>query len=115
MSTKYKNWTLFFGILTATVIVLSQLFWFQANTITKSSAETEQTDAQKETSQEAHISLPSSSLPSSNTVVVEHDFSFLHEILFEEETSTEASKTVLTTASKFFQTLFRTIIAPNAP
>lgn len=116
MNGKQKNWTLFFGILTALVIVLSQLFWFQAATLTKKVAETEQqSDAPKKATQEAHISLPSSSLPSSNTVVVEHDFSFIHEILFERENSPEVSKSVLQTAGKFFQTLFRAIISPNAP
>ncbi len=112
MNGKHKIWTLFFGILTAMVIVLSQLFWFQAATFTKKVAETEQkSDAAKETTQEAQISLPSSS----NTVVVEHDFSFIHEILFEKENSPEVSKSVLLTAGKFFQTLFRAIISPNAP
>ena len=116
MNGKHKNWTLFFGIITALVIVLSQLFWFQAATFTKKVAETEQkNNATKEATQEAQISLPSSSLPSSNTVVVEHDFSFIHEILFEKETSPEASKSVLLTAGKFFHTLFRAIISPNAP
>lgn len=116
MTKTHKNWTLFFGILTALVIVLSQLFWFQAATFTKKVAETEQKkDAAKEATQEAQISLPSSSLPSTNTVVVEHDFSFIHEILFEKENSTEVSKSVLQTAGKFFQTLFRAIISPNAP
>ena len=116
MNSKHKNWTLFFGILTAMVIVLSQLFWFQTATLTKKVAETEQkSDAAKEAPQEAQISLPSSSLPSSNTVVVEHDFSFIHEILFEKENSPEASKSVVLTAGKFFHTLFRAIISPNAP
>jgi hypothetical protein len=115
MNHKHKNWTLFFGIITAMVIVLSQLFWFQSNTVTKKSASAEQTDTKKDTSSEARISLPSSSLPSTSTVVVENDFSFIHEILFEEETANEASKTVVNTAGKFFHTLFRTIIAPNAP
>lgn len=113
MNSKQKNWTLFFGILTALVIVLSQLFWFQAATLTKKVAKTEQ---KSDASEEAQISLPSSSsLPSTNTVVVEHDFTFLHEILFEKETSPEVSKSVLQTAGKFFQTLFRAIISPNAP
>jgi hypothetical protein len=116
MNGKQKNWTLFFGILTAMVIVLSQLFWFQAATLTKKVAAKEQkADAAKEATQEAQISLPSSSLPSTNTVVVENDFSFIHEILFEKENSPEASKTILFTAGKFFQTLFRAIISPNAP
>lgn len=116
MNSKHKNWTLFFGILTASVIVLSQLFWFQTATLTKKVAKTEQkSDAAQQTQEEAQISLPSSSLPSTNTVVVEHDFTFLHEILFEKETSPEVSKSVLQTAGKFFQTLFRAIISPNAP
>lgn len=116
MTKKQKNWTLFLGILTALVIVLSQLFWFQAATFTKKVAETEQkSDADKTNEGADYISIPSSSMPTTNTVVVEHDFTFLHEILFEKETSPEVSKSVLQTAGKFFQTLFRAIISPNAP
>lgn len=96
------------------VIVLSQLFWFQAADFSKKKAESGQT-AGAENQDEAHISLASSSLPSTNNVVVEQEFSFIHEILFEEETTSETTKTIASAVGEFFQTLFRVIIAPNAP
>lgn len=116
MNNKQRIWTLFFGIITALVIVVSQLFWFQATTPAKKSAVEEQTATpDEEGSQQAHISLPSSSLPSTNTVVVNHEFSFIHEILFEEESTSETASTLVSATGKFFQTLFRTAISPNAP
>jgi hypothetical protein len=115
MRRKQKNWTLFIGIVTALVVVLSQLFLFQPSPISKKSTEEAQTtNTEKSTKQEAHISLPSS-LPSGNTVVVENEFSFIHDIVFETASSCATCKTVLSTTGKFFQTLFRVIIAPNAP
>jgi len=114
MNKNHKNWTLFFGIITASVIVLSQLFWFQAPTFSKKNAESKQKqdNAQQE---EAHISLPSSSLPSGTSVEHAQQSSFIHEILFEQEKASELSTSLPTTISRLFQTLFRVIIAPNAP
>jgi hypothetical protein len=116
MNRKQKNWTLFFGIVTALVVVLSQIFWFQASGFSKKIADTEQkAGAKKSGNEEAHISLPSSSLPSTGTVVVGHDFSFIHDILFETKSTCKSCKTVVAATGKFFQTLFSVIIAPNAP
>jgi hypothetical protein len=114
MSKNQRIWTLFFGVITALVVVISQLFWFQGAGFLKGKAATEQT-AKAEEQGEAHISLPSSSLPSNHSVELQQEFSFLHEIFTEEETTTEVASTVSTAVGKFFETLFRVIIAPNAP
>jgi flagellar basal body-associated protein FliL len=114
MNNKQKNWTIFFGIITALVVVFTQLFWFQAADFSRKSAKTEQqADASTET--EAHISLPSTSLTTPNTIQVEQDFSFIHEILFEKESEKKPAQTLVSVAGKFFHTLFRAIISPNAP
>jgi hypothetical protein len=113
MNHKQKNWTIFFGIVTALVVVFSQLFWFQAADFGKKLAKTEQQADVPDT--EAHISLPSTSLPAPNTIQTGQEFSFLHEILFEAESENKPEQSLALVAGKFFTTLFRTLISPNAP
>jgi hypothetical protein len=114
MHKSYKNWTLFFGIVTATVIVLSQLFWFQTSDFSKKTACSEQTEDTND-EEESHFSLPSSTFPSSTSVEQGQESSFIQELLFKEEKAAEISTSLPTTVGKFFQTLFRVLIAPNAP
>lgn len=115
MNKNHKNWTLFFGVITATVIVLSQLFWFQASTFNNKKADTEQKQDSNQ-HEEAYISLPSSSLPSGTASVEQaQQSSFIHELLFEEEKASELSASIPAKVSRLFHTLFRVIIAPNAP
>ncbi len=114
MYKNHKNWTLFFGIITASVIVLSQLFWFQTTDFVTKKAKTEQTEGANQ-QEEAHISLPSSSIPSGTSVEQGQESSFIQELLFEEEKASEVATSLPTAVGKFFQTLFRVLIAPNAP
>lgn len=114
MLTKRKNWTIFFGILTALVVVFSQIFWFEAADFEKKTAETQQTTGTADDT-EAHITLPSTSLPTTQNIEVEQEFSFLHEILFEEKQETESDQKLTLTVGKFFHRLFRAVISPNAP
>lgn len=101
------------GIITATIIVLSQLFWFQATDFNKKKAVTEQEDANQR--EEAHISLPSSSIPSGTSVEQGQESSFIQDLFFEEEKASEVSTLLPAAVDKFFHTLFRVLIAPNAP
>jgi hypothetical protein len=114
MNRSHKNWTLSFGIITATVIVLSQLFWFQTVDFSKKKAATEQTeDANQQ--EEAYISIPSSSIPSGTSVEQGQESSFIQDLLFKKEKASEIATSLPTAVGKFFQTLFRVLIAPNAP
>lgn len=114
MNKPNKTWTLFFGIVTALVIVFTQLFWFQSTDIKSSKVDTEQA-ADADSTEEAHISLPSSSIPASTSVEVGQGPSFIQEILFQQESESQASSHLPNAIGKFFQTLFRVTIAPNAP
>jgi hypothetical protein len=118
---KYRILTLAAGIATALLIVFSQLFYFQAATYCQKKAENEQKEKKlpvgktgTETGREAYISLPTNSIPSVSHIEISDGISFVLEILLvtnEEETNTET----LPLANGLFQTLFRFIIAPNAP
>jgi hypothetical protein len=114
MSKIQRIWNLIFGVITALVVVISQLFWFQGAGFLKGKAATEQT-AKAEDQGKAHISLPSTSLPSNHSVELQQELSFLHEIFAEEETTAEVTTTIYATVGKFFETLFSVIISPNAP
>jgi len=111
---KYKIVTLLTGIATASVIVFSQLFYFQAANYCQEKAETEQHD-QKTDAPERYISIPSSTITSTSHIEINQDLSFVIEILFKKETDEESNHTISLPVNKFFHTLFRFIISPNAP
>ena len=114
---RHKILTLLAGIATAGVIVFSQLFYFQAaNYCQAKKAATEQEEQkQKEDGTEAHISIPSSSISTSSHIELTHDLSFILEALFESESKEEEVTNISLPVNRFFQTLFRFIISPNAP
>ena len=111
---KYRILTLLVGLATALVIIFSQLFYFQAATYCQNKAETDQHD-QKSTDNESHISIPSSSISSVSHIEINQDLSFVLEIFFDDKSNAHSTTEVIPSVSRLFQTLFRFIIAPNAP
>jgi hypothetical protein len=111
---RHKILTLLAGIVTAGVIVFSQLFYFQAATYCQEKVDTEQHD-EKSDAPESHISIPSSTISSTSSIEIHQDLSFILETLFEKKSEEETSYSISLPASKFFSTLFRFIISPNAP
>lgn len=111
---KYRVLTLFAGLVTALVIVFSQLFYFQAATYCQKKAESTQQE-EKSTGNESHISIPSSTISSVHTIELNQDLSFVIETLFEKEEDTDTYTLQPLLHSRLLQTLFRFIIAPNAP
>lgn len=108
--------TIITGVLTALIIVVSQLFYFeQAHTCKKEIKTEQQQSDQSQSDDGAYITLPSSTLPSSTHVEFNQEAFCLFEILFEEEKTEEHDFNVSLPLSKFFQTLFGAIISPNAP
>ncbi|MBX2964238.1 MAG: hypothetical protein KF687_17125 [Cyclobacteriaceae bacterium] len=102
------------GILTAAIIVISQVFFIPNQSQIKSGSDSEQQDA---TPEGAEFFSPSAySLPSSSTtVVLNHDLSCIEEILFGEPSTREIPTLVQRSVGKLFKALFQFIIAPNAP
>jgi hypothetical protein len=99
------------GILSVVVIVLTQSFYQPSESLQKKS-KTEQAD---QNSKEVFINAPSDMVPHGNTVAVsEHSPSLAEKI----SSTTEPKKTSIVVKKvfvTFFKTLFRVIIAPNAP
>ncbi len=103
------------GVLTAFVVVFSQLFFFQSARYTKKEIKTEKQEKQQDNNDEASVTLPSFSQPSSAHVEANHASCCLFEILFEKSKEADNTDRLPFSFSKFFQTLFKVIIAPNAP
>lgn len=111
---RHKILTLLAGIATAVVIIFSQLFYFQAANYCQEKVDTEQ-QAHKKDGTESYISIPSSSISSTSHIEITQDLSFVLEILFEGESKEEEVTRISLPVDRFFQTLFRFIISPNAP
>lgn len=109
--------TLITGIITALVIVVSQFFYFEKPEPSKKEVKTEhQQDPSSDNQSDAYITLPSSTLPSSTTHPEFQQQSFcLFEIIYPEKEAEQHDFSVSIPLGTFFQTLFHTIISPNAP
>ncbi len=109
------------GLLTASVILFSQLFYVQTTSFSKKEIKTEQTEKQdaqkeKEVPQDLVVtSISQLSVPAASTIEVEKEQAFIFEILFEQEIAFPTKVEVNRTLGKLFQHLFRVIISPNAP
>lgn len=108
-------------MLTAAVIVFSQLFYFQAATYCQEKAQTQQKEKEtpvkngKETSgEQAYFSIPSNTITSVSAIELSDGISFVQEILCEPREN-EVTTGTPALANRFFYTLFRFIIASNAP
>ena len=111
---KHRILTLLAGFTTAGVIIFSQLFYFQAATYCQKKVETNQ-HHQKTRGNESHISIPSSSISSISHIEINQGLSFVVEILFDCKNDEHSNAEFILPVSRLFQTLFRFIIAPNAP
>jgi hypothetical protein len=111
---KHRILTLLAGLATAMVIIFSQLFYFQAATYCQKKADSSQ-EEQKSGGKESHFSIPSSSISSVSHIEINQDLSFVLEILFDQENDSPSESEGSLPVNRLFQTLFRFIIAPNAP
>lgn len=110
---RHKILTLLAGIVAAGIIVFSQLFYFQAANYCQEKVDTEQHD-QKSDLPESYISIPST-ISSTSNVEIHQTPTFILETLLEKEVDAESDHTISLPVNKFFHTLFRFIISPNAP
>lgn len=112
---KQRILLLLLGVATASVIVFSQIFYFQAATYCQEKVKTEQENDQQTDSNASHISLPSSTISSAPHIELNQDLSFVLGALFESTTNEAAEMEVELPLNSLFHTLFRVIISPNAP
>ena len=104
--------TLIVGSLVAFAIAFSQ--FVTPDFCSGKETKTEQTgDAENETT--SFVSLPTFSIPAQVNVEVNLNPYCLFEIFFEEDIDENPEENDLLNPDRFFQTMFRVIISPNAP
>jgi hypothetical protein len=110
---RHKILTLLTGVATAALVVFSQLFYFQAANYCQKKADIQHHDKKTDAAKN-YISIPSSTISSTSHIEIHQDLSFVLELLFDRE-PVEETFTISFPVDRFFQTLFRFIISPNAP
>jgi hypothetical protein len=111
---KHRVFALIAGLITAGVIIFSQLFYFQAATYCQKKVESTQHE-EKAADHKSYISIPSSTIASVQGIELNQDLSFVLEILVDKEEDSNTHSIHVPIHSRYLQTLFRFIIAPNAP
>jgi hypothetical protein len=106
--------TIVIGITLALAITFSQYLTPDA-ICSVEKVKIEQTDKSTGDEKASFISLPSFSIPAPVSVEVNLDAYCLFEIFFEEDIDENYTEEDDTYADRFFQTMFRVIISPNAP
>lgn len=111
---RFRAFLIAFGIITAAVVIFSQVFLFQGAKLCKNDIKTEK-NSEKSTEEQVFISLPSDTILSSFEAGVHHETVFLFEILFENSEDDSWTPEMPVSLGKYFLTLFHIIISPNAP
>jgi hypothetical protein len=111
---KLHTFTIIVGTFLALAIVFSEFLTIQ-NTASAEKANTEQSESKSGTESDTYITLPSFSLPAPVHVQVNLNPYCLFEILFEEDIDENHVEDDAFYPDRFFETMFRVIISPNAP
>jgi hypothetical protein len=114
---KYKSATIVLGLATALLVVFSQLFFYQGAELCKKEVKIEKKESSEsqDSKNESIVSLPSFTVQAACSVHLSHEAVLLFEIFSSENKRTVISHDIPVALGKYFLTLFRIIIAPNAP
>lgn len=105
------------GILTASVIVLSQIYCFHEACNNGDSIEktADKTENKKAEGHQAYFTMPSSPVPSPVTIQLDQEIVFICDVSIHKEEDNSCPSLIFISLDKFFKTLLRVIISPNAP
>ena len=106
--------TVILGSILALAITFSQFLTLESAAFTEK-VKTEQSENTPEKETGSYISMPSFSLPAPVHVQVNLNPYCLFEIFFEEDIDENHVEEDMFYADRFFETMFRVIISPNAP
>ena len=99
------------GILSVVVIVLTQSFYIPSESFQKKT----KTEQAPEQDNQVFVSAPSDMVPHGNTVAVNENTPSIAEKIGSTDQPKKTTVVVKKVFVTFFKTLFRVIIAPNAP
>jgi len=111
---RLRTATIILGSILALAIVFSQYLAPEYNS-SIGKADTEQAADKGDDESRTFISLPTFSLPAPVSIQANLSAQYLFEILLEEDADKEFVEKDVSFANRFFHTMFRTIISPNAP
>jgi hypothetical protein len=111
---RLHSFTLIVGSILALAIAFSQ-FLTPERVASAEKVKTEQNGNKADNETEAFVALPSFSLPAPVHVQVNLNPYCLFEIFFEEDIDENNVEENLLHPDRFFETMFRVIISPNAP
>lgn len=104
-----------FGSLTAVMVIVTQLFLFEGRQETQDSGVKTEKTSGDHSGDKVFLSAPQPSVLSSFNASLNHEAVFLFEILQDCREHKGWAPEVPVSLGKYFLTLFRTIISPNAP
>lgn len=112
---KYRVTMMALGLLTATVVIFTQLFLYQATYSAQEEIKTEKTANASPVEKQVLMPTPSDTVLSSFHAGIHHEQVFLFEILFDRQDDAGWTPEIPVSLGKYFITLFHIIISPNAP
>lgn len=104
-----------FGSLTAVMVIFTQLFLFEGTHAAQDSGVKTEKTSDESSGDKVFLSAPQPSVLSSFHNGLTHEAVLLFEILLDGQTYKGWAPDVAVPLGKYFLTLFRTIISPNAP
>jgi hypothetical protein len=110
-----KTAGMIFGLITAAVLVVSQLCCYQQNDFNKKEQKTEESGTVPTHDGENIFIVAANSTISSIQTQIHQEIIFLFEILFLDNEQQSWTTEVPIALGKYFRTLFHIIISPNAP
>jgi hypothetical protein len=111
-----KTVILVLGVLTASILTVSQLFQYQQDDFRQKEVKTEKQSEESTPDQSAaFIASATVSVLNSVGTHINQEIVFLFDILFQEDKQYPWIPAVPLALGKYFQTLFHIIISPNAP
>lgn len=110
-----RLFVMIFGSLTAVMVIVTQLFLFEGKQETQDSTVKTEKTSDESSGDKALLSAAQPSVLSSFHAGLNHEAVFLFEILLDSREHNGWAPEVPVSLGKYFLTLFRTIISPNAP
>lgn len=110
-----RMYVMMLGTLTAVVVIFTQLFLYEGTRETPDTEVRTENATDGPSGEKVLISAPQPSVLSSFHAGINHEAVFLFEILFDCREHKGWAPEVPVSLGKYFLTLFRTIISPNAP
>lgn len=117
-SKTFKYGSLFIGLIAAVIIILSQSLAFEKSADNKATTTKTESSAAQNDSESSNLSvltISATSFPAAAQINFFQEAFCLFEILFSNEDASTDPQPIAVPLSKFYSTILRVFISPNAP